>query len=627
MIRSVFFAFLLAASPGWAADPPVSAWLARPIVSPEVAQFEMGQYLQARTPSLPAAADWSMRKSNFLRSRFLDEVVFKGAPREWANWKARVEYTETLEPAPDYRIRKLRYEALPGLWIPAALYEPTTLKGKVPVVLNVNGHVGPPGKAIEYEQIRCIHLARCGMIAIHPEWFSFGELGGKGYGHNTLAYLDLVGVSGLSTFFLAMRGGVDALLDHPNADPARVAMTGLSGGGWQTITLSSLDPRITLSAPNAGYIGLDYRVEHRGDIGDVEQNPTDMMKVGDYTLLTALLAPRPTLLIYNEKDECCFPAFRAKASVYEPLRPFFAALGAEDRLAYHMNSDPGTHNYELDNRRAFYQFVFKHFFPDREPVLEETHQASEIHAPESLYVGVPEGNATFPTMAARFFPARYPDSPASSSRARLREVLRAPESVGRAIVDGVTSAEGWEGRWVRMKVDHDWTVPVVDLRPSEPKGAPALLLSDGGRVACATKAAELAAAGRRVVALDPLFLGESVPGTTAPWQYGQMFATVGERPLGIQVAQVMATAAYYFEHEGVGPMDLYADGQTTQVVALCAAALAPGLFGEVSATNGLVSLRDLIERDLGYERASSLFCFGLLQQFDIPQLQQLAVGD
>ena len=43
-----------------------------------------------------------------------------------------------------------------------------------------------------------------------------------------------------------MKYGLDILLDHPLADVTRVAMTGLSGGGWQTIVFSALDPRITL---------------------------------------------------------------------------------------------------------------------------------------------------------------------------------------------------------------------------------------------------------------------------------------------------------------------------------------------------------------------------------------------
>jgi hypothetical protein len=49
---------------------------------------------------------------------------------------------------PGFRIRKLRCEALPGLWILALLYEPEKLQGKVPVALAVNGHDRRNGKAV-----------------------------------------------------------------------------------------------------------------------------------------------------------------------------------------------------------------------------------------------------------------------------------------------------------------------------------------------------------------------------------------------------------------------------------------------------------------------------------------------
>ena len=42
------------------------------------------------------------------------------------------------------------------------------------------------------------------------------------------------------------------------------------------------------------------------DIGDFEQNASDLLQGGDYPLLVALRAPRPTLLIYNAEDDCCF---------------------------------------------------------------------------------------------------------------------------------------------------------------------------------------------------------------------------------------------------------------------------------------------------------------------------------
>jgi cephalosporin-C deacetylase-like acetyl esterase len=42
-----------------------------------------------------------------------------------------------------------------------------------------------------------------------------------------------------------MARALDILLHHDHADPERVAVAGLSGGGWQTIFFSALDTRVT----------------------------------------------------------------------------------------------------------------------------------------------------------------------------------------------------------------------------------------------------------------------------------------------------------------------------------------------------------------------------------------------
>src|SRR5438132_1780034 len=169
-------------------------------------------------------------------------------------------------------LRKLRYEVVPGFQSVAILYEPEKLEGKVPAILNVNGHVGPMGKAVEYKQKRCINFAKHGILALNLEWFAFGELRVEGNQHWYGAHLDLVGANGLGIFLLEMRRGLDYLYDHPSVDRDRIGVTGLSGGGWQTIFLSSLDTRVKVAVPVAGYSSTATKVEARkcGDLGNIE---------------------------------------------------------------------------------------------------------------------------------------------------------------------------------------------------------------------------------------------------------------------------------------------------------------------------------------------------------------------
>jgi hypothetical protein len=286
-------------------------------------------------------------------------------------------------------MRKLRYEIVPGFLSTAILYEPDPLPPKAPAILNVNGHVGAPGKAVEYKQKRSINQARHGIIALNLEWLAFGELSGKENEHWFGAHLDLAGANGAGLFYLAMRKGLDYLERHPHADPARLGVTGLSGGGWQTIVLSSLDERVAASVPVAGFSSLLSRIERPMDTGDLEQNPTDFYQGQDYPHLAAMRAPRPTLLVYNAEDDCCFRAALVKPDIFDAVKPFFELYGAGQKLAWRENTDPSTHNYQLDNRRQAYRFFAQQFgiagFDDEIPV------ENEIKSYDELKVGLPAG--------------------------------------------------------------------------------------------------------------------------------------------------------------------------------------------------------------------------------------------
>jgi len=168
------------------------------------------------------------QKAAGLRRRYLREVYLGGHPLSLLKLPPQVEWRGTIDTGRGYRIRKLRYEGYPGMWIPALLYEPDGVKGRIPGVLNPNGHHSG-GKAMDYKQARCINLAKRGMLALNTEFIGMGELM-MNREHNRIAQLDLCGVAGVAVFYLAMKRALDVLLSHPHCDPDRVAMTGLSGG-------------------------------------------------------------------------------------------------------------------------------------------------------------------------------------------------------------------------------------------------------------------------------------------------------------------------------------------------------------------------------------------------------------
>ncbi len=183
-----------------AADAPLKELLTKPILDAESVQNEVQAFCDARVPKVPQAAskeEWE-KLATKMRAETLEKVVFRGEAARWRDAPGKVEWLETIDGGEGYKVKKLRYEALPGLWIPALLYEPEKLEGKHAVFLNVNGHDGK-GKAAVYKQTRCINFAKRGIITLNVEWFGMGQLKTPGFSHPMLNQIDLCGSSGLGT--------------------------------------------------------------------------------------------------------------------------------------------------------------------------------------------------------------------------------------------------------------------------------------------------------------------------------------------------------------------------------------------------------------------------------------------
>jgi hypothetical protein len=598
----------------------IASILRQPIIDTNLPLAEIQAYTESRIPVMPTvtnAAEWTVIAKK-MREETLEKVVFRGEAAQWRKQKTRVEWLDTIPGGPGYHIRKLRYEAVPGLWIPAVLYVPDKLTGKVPVSLAVNGHEGT-GKAVAYKQVRCINMVKRGMLVLNPEWFGMGQLKGSNYLHYRMNQLDLCGTSGLAPFYLAMSRGLDILLEHEHADPHRVVVSGLSGGGWQTIFISSLDERVTFANPVAGYSSFRTRARFVSDLGDSEQTPCDLASVTDYAHLTAMRAPRPTLLTFNATDNCCFASPHAMPPLVEAAAPIFKLYGREVALRTHVNRVPGDHNYGLENREAFYRMLAD-FIVTNAPNTEIASDA-EIKTYEQLAVPLPEDNADFNSLArqlARNLPRAV--DPASNPRARLREILRAKHSrataerVTRTTV-GDTAATSW-----RIRVDDQWTVPAVELTPKQPAGT-TLLVADTGRASVANQVEELLKSGQRVLAVDPFYFGESKI-RTHDFLYALLLAASGDRPLGLQASQLTAIAQWARARFD-GDLALRAIGFRTSLAVLVAAALETHAIQSVEYSTSLTSLKQIIENNGSVDKAPELFCFGLLEHFDIPQLQAL----
>jgi len=619
-------AVLVMASVGQAADlERITSALKDPLLDREAMQRDMEIFCQSRVPLTPTPTDRDEWEAFIQKARrdTLERVVFRGEAAHWRKLPTQPEWLGEID-AGDYRIRKLRYEAVPGMWVCGLLYEPKKLDGKTPVALHVNGH-DRDGKAAKYKQIRCINLVKRGMLVLNLEWFNMGQLRHPEFEHYKLNQLDLCGTSGVSCFYLAMSRGIDVLLAHPNADASRVSVSGLSGGGWQTIFISSLDERVTLCDPVAGYSSFRTRAVVRADLGDSEQTPTDLATTADYALLTAMRAPRPTLLTFNDRDNCCFQSGNALPELLRAARPAFQLYGAGDKLEVHVNHVPGTHNFDQDNREALYRIIGRHFYADADYDPNEIDCDAEVKTAEQLNVELPASNAGFTTVAKRLADAIPRDESTSDEilRTRLRQAVRyVPREASAEHVSTLTEGNVDVHRW-KLRIGDAWTVPATEFVPEGAKES-ALVLTDEGRAKAAGIIEKLLEKKVRVLAIDVLHIGESkLP--SHDFLFGLLISAVGQRPLGVQTGQINAVAEWWSGQCG-RPIRLHAVGPRSSLMAWCAAALSEKGISGVQSEGGFTSLREIIDRGLAIPDGPELFCFGLLQAVDVPQLKRLA-GD
>ncbi len=399
---------------------------------------------------------------------------------------------------------------------------------------------------------------------------------------------------------------------------------------------SSLDERVKVAVPVAGYSSVATKVEARkyGDLGDIEQNGNDLLAGLDYTHLTAMMAPRPTLLVYDAEDDCCFRGPLVKPLIYDGVRRFFGLYGKEDIFQWYENRDPGSHNYQLNNREQAYQFFSRQFgLPSIE---KETPVGQEIKSYDELVVGLPKDNLTILGLARKLANgiARRPvpsDSAAKSGwanaeREKLSSVVRyKPVQLRRVWTIANTKHRGIETLSYMFEMDNGLCASGVWLKGIvTPEKAPVVIvLNDLGRKAAASDASERVDRDEQVLALDLTFFGDAWK-DNEPFSYAQILDGEGDRPLGMQAAQLIRISQWIRERAGAQKVRLESRGIRTQTIGLVAAALQPDLFSEVSVHEGMSSLAWVLQKPVTFDEAPELFCLDLYKEFDLDRLATIA---
>lgn len=296
-------------------------------------------------------------KLNYYSSLYDDKESFE---KRKAEIKACLPYAlgiTNMPPKPDsrpilsnkrkydgYTAENIAFETVEGFYVCGTIYKPSKIKGRLPVILCPNGHFGD-GRYRPNQQKRCAALAKMGAITISYDLFAWGEslLQLKPEDHHRSLAMTMQALNSIRL--------LDYLLTLPEADPNRIAVTGGSGGGSQTILLSAIDDRIKVSVPVVMLSCIHY-----GGCPCESGMPVHLCGQGTNNVeLASLFAPKPQLVISDGGDwtqnvpEVEFPF----------MQRIYGFYNAENNLENAHIANEG-HSYSFAKRLPMYEFMAKH---------------------------------------------------------------------------------------------------------------------------------------------------------------------------------------------------------------------------------------------------------------------------
>jgi dienelactone hydrolase len=324
-----------------------------------------------------------------------------------------------------YAIERLTFQSRPGVRVTANLYRPEPVSARYPGVLSVHGHWAW-ARMDPHVQPRCIGLAKLGYVVLCVDAFGAGERAiepGPGTYHGALVGASLwpVGTPLLGLQAYDNRRAVDYLASRPDVDPTRLAITGASGGGNQTLYAGATDERLGAVIPVCGIGTYDAYLATACCVCEVNVSGAAYTTTGD---LLAMVAPRALLVVSATRDAFQFSVGESAKSVAY-ARGRFASLGAEAKLR-HVSIESG-HDYNRAMRQAMYGWVEKWLRGrgDGQPIPEPEIKTEEVAAIRCFADGQsrPKTIVTIPEFAWR------------EGQARLEKLPRAPDHIERWLAD------------------------------------------------------------------------------------------------------------------------------------------------------------------------------------------------
>ena len=448
----------------------------------------------------------------------------------------------------DCIIEKVLIETMPGYYLGGNLYRPLDGAGKHPAVLNPHGHwtygrlenqplyAGPQLGA---------NLARQGYVVFAWDMVGYNDTVQTPHSFGTPAeQLWSFGPVALQ-LWNAIRA-VDFITSLDDVDPARLAMTGASGGATQTFLLAAVDDRVQTFAP----VNMVSAIMQGCDVCE---NAPGLRYATNNVEIAAMIAPKPMILVAATGDWTRNTA----TEEFPALRKIYALYGKPENLEMVMLDAP--HNYNKENREAVYRFFAKHILhaADAKPYAEKNAEVRNLQDMLALFGRTPPAGALTYDQIFEQWKHRAPrDSPAQEKDALLRTL--GAEWPERVLNDDKALSRAGQGD----------RVPYTFI---DGKGAPALIVGGSPKDA---------PAGRPALLIEVFKTRD---------QSGKHFSAFNHSDDQLRVQDILTALAWLHQKYPTAPVELIGVGTAPAVWAEFAAAVAPvpvRLKGDRSAFRG-----------------------------------------
>ncbi|WDQ16876.1 acetylxylan esterase [Rhodopirellula sp. P2] len=307
-----------------------------------------------------------------------------------------------------FQVEKVYFESLPGHFVTGLLFRPAgenvsrglNADGKRPAVLCPHGHGGrmmrndadrmksliANGDELYMESgslpklARCATLARMGCVSFIFDMVGYADSVQLSHAlahrrhetrdeefvpagsdpelfFSTSADARLQSILGLQTYN-ALRS-FDFLASLEDVDPSRLAVTGGSGGGTQTILLDALEPRIMASFPN-GMVSTSMQ-------GGCACENACLLRIGTGNVeLAALMAPKPMGM--TAADDW---TIKMMSDGYPELKQLYSMMNQPENVLCE-SLVHFKHNYNYVTRRIMYGWMNEHLGLGLETPIVET---------------------------------------------------------------------------------------------------------------------------------------------------------------------------------------------------------------------------------------------------------------